>query len=159
MIPASFTFSGYTVLLAVHVIAAVLWVGGGATMHAFGRIAERSRDRNRMNQFSIDAAFIGPRFYAPLSVLLLAVGIPLVDKAGYDMSDTWVSIGFTGWIISFLVGILYYSRADRRRAAIVASEGVESEAFLASYHQVARVNTIELTILLLIVIDMAIKPS
>ena len=159
MIPASVTFSGYTVLLAVHILAAVLWVGGGATMHAFGRFAEKSGDRNRMNQFSIDAAFIGPRFYAPLSILLLAVGIPLVDKAGYEMSDMWVSIGFTGWIISFLIGILYYSRADKRRAAIVESEGVESEAFLAGYHQVARVNIIELTILLLVVIDMAIKPT
>lgn len=159
MIPASVTFSGYTVLLAVHVAAAVVWVGGGFTMHAFGRLAERSGDRHRMNQFAIDAAFIGPRFYAPLSILLLAAGIPLVDKAGYQMSNAWVSVGFTGWIISFLVGILVYTRADKQRAAIVASEGVESEAFLASYHRVARVNMIELTMLLLVVIDMAIKPS
>ena len=159
MIPASVTFSGYTVLLAVHILAAVLWVGGGATLHAMGRMAEKSGDRNRMNQFSIDAAFLGPRFYGPLSIVLLAVAIPLVDKAGYDMSDLWVSIGFTVWIISFLLGTLYYSRADKRRAAIVASEGVESEGFLAGYHQVARVNTIELTLLLLVVIDMAIKPT
>lgn len=159
MIPASVTFSAYTILLTVHIVAAVLWVGGGFTTHAFGRLAEKSGDRNRMNQFALDAAFIGPRFYAPLSILLLAVGIPLVDKAGYEMSEAWVSIGFAGWIISFLVGILFYPRADKRRAAIVASEGVESEAFLASYHQVARVNMIELTILLLVVIDMAIKPS
>ena len=128
-------------------------------MHAFGRLARKSGDRERMNQFSKDAAFIGPRFYAPLSAVLLIAGIFLVKKAGYEMSDAFVSIGFTGWIISFLVGVLYYPRAGKRREAIVASDGLQSDAFLASYAQVAKVNMIELTILLLVVIDMALKPG
>ena len=153
------TIDGTSILLAVHILAAVLWVGGGATLHAMGRLASKSGDRERMNQFSKDAAFIGPRFYAPLSAVLLIAGIFLVDKAGYEMSDAFVSIGFTGWIISFLVGVIYYARADKRREAIVASEGVQSDAFLASYAQVAKVNMIELTILLLVVIDMTLKPG
>ena len=159
MITATITLSSYTVLLALHVLCAVLWVGGGAMLHGMGRLAEKSGDRNRMNQFAIDAAFIGPRFFAPLSVLLLVFGLLLVDKAGAEMSDPWVSIGTIGWVISFLIGILFYPRADRKREAIVAGQGIESEAFLASYHQVARVSMFEVTMLLLIVIDMAIKPS
>ncbi len=159
MILASVTLSGYTVLLALHILCAVLWVGGGATLHAMGSLAAKSGDRDRMNQFSIDAAFIGPRLYAPLSAILLVAGIFLVDKAGYDMSAPWIGVGYAGWIISFLIGVLYYPRADKRRAAVVAAEGVGSDAFLASYRQVMHVNTIELTILLLVVVDMAIKPS
>lgn len=157
MIIASIT--AYKTLLAIHILAAVLWVGGGATLQVMGRIARRSGDRERMNQFSKDAAYIGPRLYAPLSIILLLVGFPLVDKAGYELSDTFISIAFAGWIVSFLIGILYYARADRKREAIVASEGVGSDAFLASYAQVARVNVIELTILVLVVLDMAIKPG
>jgi len=153
------TVTAYKLLLAVHILAAVLWVGGGATLHVMGRIAQKSGDRERMNQFSIDAAYIGPRLYAPLSIILLLVGFPLVNKAGYDMSDAFIGIAFAGWIASFLIGILYYSRADKKRAAIVASEGVESDAFLASYQQVAMVNSIELLILVLVVLDMAIKPG
>lgn len=153
------TITTYKLLLAVHILAAVLWVGGGATLHVMGRLARKSGDRQRMNQFSIDAAYIGPRLYAPLSIILLLVGFPLVDKAGYDMSDTFISIAFAGWIASFLIGILYYSRADKKRAAIVETEGVDSDAFLASYDQVARVNSIELLILVLVVLDMALKPG
>ena len=159
MILASVTLSGYTVLLALHILCAVLWVGGGATLHAMGRLAEKSGDRERMNQFAIDAAFIGPRLYAPLSGVLLIAGIFLVDKAGYDMSEPWIGVGYAGWINSFLIGVVFYARADKRRQAIIAAEGTGSDAFLANYHQVARVNMIELTILLLVVIDMAIKPS
>ena len=151
--------TGYTVLLAIHILCAVLWVGGGATLHAMGRLAQKSGDRRRMNEFSQDAAFIGPRFYAPLSLALLVAGIFLVDKAGADMSDLWVTLGFTGWIASFLIGVLYYPRAGRRREEIVASEGLDSPAFLDSYRQVANVNLIEMTILILVVIDMALKPT
>jgi uncharacterized membrane protein len=153
------TITTYKLLLAVHILAAVLWVGGGATLHVMGRIAQKSGDRERMNQFSKDAAYIGPRLYAPLSVILLLVGFPLVDKAGYEMSDAFIGIAFAGWIVSFLIGILYYSRADKKREAIVASEGVGSDAFLASYKQVAMVNSIELTILVLVVLDMTLKPG
>ena len=153
------TITAYKLLLAVHILAAVLWVGGGVTLHVIGRLAQKSGDRERMNQFSKDAAYIGPRLYAPLSVILLLVGFPLVDKAGYEMSDAFISIAFAGWIASFLIGILYYSRADKKREAIVASEGLGSDAFLASYKQVAMINSIELTILILVVLDMTLKPG
>lgn len=153
--------TGYTVLLALHIVCAVLWVGGGITLHVLGRMAAASGDRQRMLQFSRDADWIGPRFYAPLSVLLLVFGVFLVsrDEVGADMSTLWVSLGFVGWLISFLIGILYYSRAAKKRDAIVASEGLESDAFLAQYLRVANVNAIEITLLLLVVIDMAIKPT
>ena len=45
------------------------------------------------------------------------------------------------------------------RDAIIAAEGLESDAFLAQYMQVANVNLVEITLLLLVVIDMAIKPG
>ncbi len=151
--------SGYTVLLTIHMLCAALWVGGGVTLHALGRMALGSGDRERMQQFSLDAEKIGPRFYAPLSLLMLAAGIFLVDKAGAEMSALWVNLGFAGWIVSFLIGILYYPRAGRKRDAIIASEGKESDAFLAQYVRVANVNLLELTILLLIVVDMTIKPG
>jgi uncharacterized membrane protein len=153
--------NGYTVLLTLHILCALIWVGGGITLHVLGRMAVASGDRQRMLQFSRDADWIGPRFYAPLSVLLLVFGILLVnrDEVGADMSTLWVSLGLAGWLISFLIGILYYSRAGKKRDAIIAGEGLESAAFHAQYMQVANVNLIEITLLLLVVIDMAIKPT
>lgn len=152
-------FTTYTVLLTLHVVCAVLWVGGGITLHLMGRLAAKSDDRERMLSFSRDADLIGPRFYAPLSALLLLAGILLVDKVGSDFSDTYISLALVGWIISFLIGVLYYPRAARRREAVVASEGVTADAFLAGYRQLMNVNVIEITILLLVVIDMTLKPG
>lgn len=117
-------FTWYTVLLTLHVAGAALWVGGGVTLHVIGRRVLASGDRQRMQDYARDADFIGPRFYAPLSVVLLIAGILLVNEVGSDFSETWISLALAGWVASFLIGILYYSRAARRREAIVESEAL-----------------------------------
>lgn len=149
----------YEWLLAVHILAAVLWVGGGAAITILARRAASSGDRQQMLQFSRDADWIGPRFYAPLSVLLLIMGILLVNEAGYEHSDPFVSIGYAGWVISFLIGTVFYSRANREREEIVQREGVESDAFMANFRRVATVSTLEVALLLAVVVAMAVKPG
>jgi uncharacterized membrane protein len=145
--------------LFLHILAAVLWVGGGVTMHVFGQLARKSGDRVRMLQFARDASWIGPRMYAPLSVVLLICGIVLVNKESLDMSETFVSIGLAGWVVSLLLGVLYYTRAQRKMEAVVASDGLESDGFLAQYRQVMFVNIAEQLMLMLIVFDMTWKPG
>ncbi len=151
--------STYTVLLALHLLCAVLWVGGSGTLHAMGRIAQKSGDRQRMLQFSKDAEFIGPRLYAPLSLGLLIFGVLLVNNVGYDHSDLWITLAYVGWLSSFVIGVGFYPRAARKRDAILADEGLESDKFLENYVQTATISMVEMTILLLVVVDMAIKPG
>ena len=151
--------NAYTVLLSLHILAAVLWVGGGGTLQVLGRQALASGDRARMQAFSEQAEWIGPRFYAPLSVVLMVAGLFLVDQAGYEFSELWVGLGMAGWFVSFVIGIAYYPRAGKKRDQIIATEGLESGAFLANYKQAATVNLIELLILAAVVVEMAIKPT
>ena len=151
--------STYELRLAIHILAAVAWVGGGLAIHIFGRMAEKTGDPQRMLEFSQQASFIGPRLYGPLSLILLIAGILLVGETPYDHTDTWVMIGYAGWVISFLTGVGYYMRADRKQQAIVAGGGLGSAEFLALYKQVATVSLIELVILFAVVADMAIKPG
>jgi len=148
----------YTVLLTIHVLAAVLWVGGGTMLHIFGQLALNSGDRARMNQYAIDASKIGPRMFAPLSLILLVVGFLLVDEVGYDQGALWIILAEIGWFITFLIGVVYYPRADKKREAAIASDGLEGEAFLANFRTILRVNQAEILLLLLVVADMTIKP-
>ncbi|MBA2505761.1 MAG: hypothetical protein H0V29_07435 [Thermoleophilaceae bacterium] len=112
-----------------------------------------------MLTFVEDSNKIGPRFYAPLSLILLVAGVLLVGEVGYEHSQLWITLAYLGWLTSFVIGILYYSRKGKELETIVAGEGLESDAFLANYAAVARVNTVELTILFLIVVDMVVKPG
>lgn len=149
----------FTILLTVHVLAAVVWVGGGTMLHVFGRLALSSGDRARMNQYAIDASKIGPRMFAPLSFLLLVMGFLLVEEVGYDQGALWIILAEIGWVISFVIGVGYYPRAERKRVAAIEASGLDGEAFLENFRTIMRVNQTELLILLLVVVDMTIKPT
>lgn len=111
----------YEFLLSVHLLAAVLWVGGGVSVFIFARFA-KSAGGQRLLDFSREANLIGPRFYAPLSLILLVAGFLLIDEAGYDFSQTWISLGLAGWFLSFVVGVAFYGPQQKRLEEAAATE-------------------------------------
>ncbi len=93
----------YEFLLAVHVLAAVIWVGGAVTLHIFGRFATKEGPERQL-AFTGESIRIGNMVYAPLAVVLLIAGILLVDEVGYSYGDPWITIGFLGFLVSFVLG-------------------------------------------------------
>jgi uncharacterized membrane protein len=148
----------YDFLLAVHILCAVIWVGGAVTMHIFGRLATKEGPE-RQFVFTEQSIRIGNMVYAPLALILLIAGVLLVDEVGYSYGDFWITVGFLGFLVSFVLGILYYPRAGKQYAELVAGEGAGSAAAATIYGRTATVNMVELTVLLLVVIDMAVKPG
>jgi uncharacterized membrane protein len=148
----------YEFLLTVHVLCAVIWVGGGVTLHIFGRLATKEGPE-RQAVFTEQSIRLGNMLYAPLSVILLVAGVLLVEEVGYSYGDMWITIGFLGFLTSFVIGVGYYSRAGKRYAAIAAGEGPQAPGAMAIYKQVATVNMVEITILLLVIVAMTTKPG
>jgi uncharacterized membrane protein len=148
----------YEFLLTVHVLAAVLWVGGSVTMHIFGRLATKEGPERQLS-FTRESIRIGNMVYAPLSVILLIAGILLVEEVGYSYGDLWITIGFIGFLVSFALGVGYYARAGRRYAKVAAGDGPGSPAAEGIYRRTATVNMVELTILLVVIVAMTTKPG
>jgi uncharacterized membrane protein len=148
-------------LVTLHVLAAVLWVGGAVTLHILMRRALALPDRRAQHERFTELEWVGERFYPAFSILLVIAGILLVtrDEGGWEFEQTFVQIGLTGWIISFLIGIGFYGREGKRRAGIVEAEGADSPAVAASFRRTAMVNSFELLILLIVVVDMTTKPG
>ena len=151
----------YEFLVTVHVLAAILWVGGGVSLHILMRRALKLPDRRAVHERFTELEWLGERFYPVFSILLIIAGILLVtrEEGGFEFSDTFIQIGLTGWVISFLIGIGFYGREGKKRAGIVESEGPDSPAVAASFRRTAMVNSFELLILLLVVVDMTTKPG
>ena len=112
-------------LLTIHVLAAIIWVGGGTAMHILGRRVLKRGDNKEIYEFSKEVNMVALRLYAPTSLILLIAGILLVDQAGYEFSQLWITLAFIGWAFSFFVGILYYGPQDKKLQALVADEGRE----------------------------------
>jgi uncharacterized membrane protein len=149
----------YELYLAAHILAAVLWVGGGVSVHVLGRWVARAGDPERMVAFNRDAVKLGNVFYAPLAIVLIVAGVLLVEEVGYGYGDLWITLGFLGWLFSLVVGLGLYPQQSRRIEAAIGAEGVTSDVAQAGIRRVLLVNAIEITVLMLVVIDMAIKPG
>ena len=97
--------------------------------------------------------------FAPLSLILLVAGVLLVNEVGYSYGDLWITFGFAGFLFSAALGIGYYPRAGKGYTAVAAGDGPGSPAARAIYSRTATVNVIELSVLLLVIIAMTVKPG
>ena len=146
-------------LLTVHVLAAVIWVGGSIAMHILGRRVLKRGDSTEIYNFSNEINTVALRLYAPTSLILLIAGIFLVNEAGYEFSQAWIGIALAGWLFSFIVGVGYYGPQDKKLQALVAERGPGDPGVKGNVSAALAVNSIELLILVLVVIDMTIKPG
>jgi uncharacterized membrane protein len=148
----------YELLLSIHLLAVIVWVGGSIFMLALGYHL-RSRDIETRVEYTRWTEWLAPRMIGPASVLVLVAGILLIDEAGYDFSDTFISIGLTGWIVSFLLGVGFYPRAGAKREKLIEQHGPAHEAVAASLQRVLTVATVDTLIVVLVVLDMTTKPG
>ncbi|HLM08670.1 MAG TPA: DUF2269 family protein [Thermoleophilaceae bacterium] len=148
----------YELWLAIHIVCAVIWVGGGVSVHVLARMYAKSGDPVAQMDFNRRAVAIGNRLYAPLAIVLIVAGVLLVEEVGYDYGSLWIALGFLGWIVSVAVGIGFYPRERKRINAAAGTGDAEAAGALAGMRRVLFVHSIEILILLLVVVDMAVKP-
>lgn len=149
----------YELLLTIHVIAAIVWVGGGTAMHILGRRVLKRGHGQEIHDFSKEINYVAPRLYIPMSLLLLLSGIGLVEESGFQFSQLWIVLGLAGYAISFIVGIAYYGPQDKKLQSLVAEKGPLDPGVTANVRAALTVNQVELLILFLVVVDMTTKPG
>ena len=145
-------------LLTIHVLAAVIWVGGSVLALTLGYYL-RGRDIETRVEYTRWTEWLGPRLFAPASIAVIIAGPLLVDEIGYDFDQTWLTLGFIGWGISFIFGVGFYPREGARREKLIEQHGVGHELVAKSINRVLTVATIDTLVVVLVVIDMTTKPG
>ena len=84
--------SMYKYLLFVHVLMAVVWVGGALTLQVQAIRLQRANDPVEMARFARETEWIGMRVFMPASLLVLIVGIFMVLDA-WSFEQLWILIG------------------------------------------------------------------
>jgi uncharacterized membrane protein len=150
--------TGYEkLLLTAHVLAAVIWVGGSVLMLAIGYYL-RGRDLPTRVEYTRWTEWLAPRLIAPMSVIVIIAGPLLADRL-YDFDQLWLTLGFIGWTLSFLIGVAFYPREGTRRERLIEEHDIRHETVAASIDRVLTVATIDTLIVVLVVIDMTTKPG
>jgi len=148
----------FTVLLSIHVLTAVIWVGGAFLTQIYAIRANHASDPPYMVRFLHETEFIGTRVFLPASLILVGTGFWLIAERNWDF-ELWIIFALAAWIASVATGAGFLGPETGRIGAIVEREGASSPAALARIKRIFLISRIELTLLVLIVIDMVIKPG
>jgi uncharacterized membrane protein len=146
----------YDWLLFLHIIAAMLWLGGIAVVGAFAVRILRTREPGATAGFLGSLRLIGPLVLAPAPVILLAMGIWMVAEQ-WEFDQTWVSLGFGLFLVAFLIGAAHQSRAAI--AAERASKAGDDDAALRYLRRWAWGMAAILALLVIATWDMVFKPG
>jgi hypothetical protein len=120
--------------------------------------AEKSTDVASLGFLGQNAEWIGNRVFIPSALLLLVTGILMVEDVGYGYGDFWVSFAIAVLVLSFIVGAGFLGPQGGKLGQMLGSEGLTG-ATRAQMKKVMTVSRIELLFLVLVVIDMAVKPG
>ena len=144
----------------IHVLAAMVWVGGGVTLTLLGVRARSSPDPHAIGQFAKTLPYVGVRVLAPAVVLVLVTGVwMVVTSAGWKFTQLWVQLALGLFAIAALVGAGYLSRVGIQLERAVGAGGSGREATGSLVNRWLFGYSVVLVALLVIVWDMVFKPG
>jgi uncharacterized membrane protein len=152
-------FTTYKVLLTLHILAAVIWVGGAAMLQMLGIRATRATSAEHQAAFAGDVEFVGMRALLPASLVLIVTGIWLVHEGSWGFGTAWVSIGLAVWIVSALTGALFLGPQSGKLSKEIETLGIRSPEAQKRLRTIFLTSRVELVLLLIVVCDMVLKPG
>jgi uncharacterized membrane protein len=149
--------TSYQVFLALHVVAVVVWVGGDITLTTLGIVFERRGDGETLAALGKMGAWIGTRIYTPALFAVFGLGVVLVQKGHWGWGSFWVDFALAGWGVAAAVGFVSPELGRIDKAA--QTFGPESAEVGRRVKRLFTIFRFDTALLILIVLDMAAKPS
>ena len=101
----------YEWLLFLHILAAMIWVGGLVLLNVLAALVLRSGDRESVARLIATLRVVGPATLAPSMIGVVVFGIWLViDSDAWGFGQTWIVLALVLFAAAFLVGAVYQSR-------------------------------------------------
>jgi uncharacterized membrane protein len=147
----------YEFALFEHILAAVVWVGGGVTVQVLAFRLMRANDPVRFAGFAKDIEKVGQFVFTPSAIVVLGFGFALVAEGhwGYDF---WVIFGLAVVGFSAAIGTFFLGPEAGRIGRLVQEHGPEYPEVQDRIKRILAVSRIELTLLIAVVFDMVVKP-
>jgi uncharacterized membrane protein len=149
----------YQVLLALHVLAVVIWVGGDVTLTTLGIVFERKGDGDALATLGKLGGWIGPRLYTPVLFAVFGLGVALVEKGHWGWNHFWIDFAIAGWGATATLGIAFIGPELGRVGALAEQVGPDSPEVGRRINRLFMIFRGQTVTLMLIVIDMVAKPS
>jgi uncharacterized membrane protein len=144
----------------LHIVGAIVWVGGGLMLYVIGARARQSEETGVIADFAKMLSYIGPRVLMPAVLTVIVTGVWLVFASpGWSFTQLWVILALAAFVVAFLVGAIYLSRValELERTATPADTGLQAIRMVLGRWLVGY--RVVLLILLFVLWDMVFKPG
>jgi uncharacterized membrane protein len=155
---SSYPSDWYVVFKSIHVLMAVVWVGGGVLLMILAIAAERRSDPGELATVARQAAFVGERVFAPAGLIAFLMGVAMMLNTNWGWGKFWVVAGLIGYAATFVNGVAVLSPMAKRITVLIDEHGATSPEAQAAIQRILLIARIDVAVLLLVVADMVAKP-
>ncbi len=148
----------YEVLLFLHILSAVVWVGGAVAVQFLGIRVQRSDDPTELPALARHVVVLGNVGFVPAAVLLLATGAAMTADA-WGFGQTWIQVSIGLWLVSAVAGSVYLAPRAKRVAAMFEAEGPTSVPARRLASRMFVVSRVELLSFVVVIALMVAKPG
>jgi uncharacterized membrane protein len=138
----------YTFFKSIHVVTAVIWVGGAVMVQAYAFRILRIPDARRQADFAKDTEVVSMRVFIPASWILLLTAIAMMINLDWDWGQNWIVLGLIAFALSFVLGAAFLGPESGRIAKIIEREGPESAEAQSRIRRILVLSRCELVVLL-----------
>ena len=149
----------YEILLFVHVLAAMIWVGGATMFHVMVERAAAADDPLRIKGLMGDAEHLAKTYFIPSTITVLVIGIWLVLEGSWGFDEPFVLGGIAGIVITTVVGAGVLGPTSMRIAARITEVGGLDQDIRDRIAKLRNVSRADLLLLAIIVFLMTTKPG
>ncbi|HEY6608265.1 MAG TPA: DUF2269 family protein, partial [Candidatus Limnocylindria bacterium] len=144
----------YQLLLLVHIVCAVVWVGGAVYTQILAVLAARSTDPTELPRLARHFEVIGSRVFVPAAVVLLVAGAAMTVQA-WSFGQAWIALSVGLWVLSAVAGAIYLGPRAKRVADLFDTEGpasVEGRDLLDRVFLVSRLELVSFAVIIVLMV-------
>lgn len=150
----------YGLLVLAHIVAAMIWVGGGIVALATARLVESSAEPAAKRAFAAIDAWTGARVFGPAAFSVVLFGILMVwQSEAWSFGQLWVWLSLTLAVASLVLGGAFFGPESGRIARLASERGPDDIEVARRRARMALLQNVDLAVILVIVALMVFKPG
>ena len=148
----------YHLLLFIHILLGMVWVGG--IVHSEVQIlgAERSRDPSRVVEAYVSLAATNRKLFLIPSWAVTGFGAWLVVETNRSFTELWIVLAMGGSLLAAGVGLVVLA-AEGMRISRLVREGQDREVVLARIFRLSRLRKVHTFVLVGVLALMIWQPG
>jgi uncharacterized membrane protein len=148
--------SGYEFLKFLHIMAAVIWLGGAIALEFLEH--RTHRHPGELITVARQSDWLGSRLLTPAALVLLLLGISMV-LLEWSFGELWIILALSFYAAALVAGLGFIVPELRRIASFLHADEERGEVELRRrLRRLLLVARVENIFLILIVLDMVVKP-